>query len=161
MTIPARTTLTVAIVSLLEDITPDAGARTNIGRYVPVGAESVNATDLPCCALSPGQETPAPDAGPNGHVQIAYTVIGYLNRRDTQAAEHTADPDAEFALVDAIIADIRDAIEGPSGCVLSTESDGLLYQGATPLYHALGGEACGAELRYLITTPFIDYIPGQ
>lgn len=160
MTIPARTTLTAAIETALEGITIALGARTDIGALVHVGLRQANEHEMPCCVLTPGQETPAPTAGHNGHVQIAYTVSGYLDRTAETAAEYVADPSAEFALVDAIIADIRDAIEG-TGCVLSAESDGVLYQGATPLYHEDAGKACGAEARYLITTPYVDSIPGQ
>lgn len=158
--IPPRTTLTAAIQTALGAITQEDGARTNIGRLVYVGAHPVNDNELPCCVLTPGQETLAPDAGPLGHVAVAYTVSGYVNRRDSKAEEYTADPCAEFALVDAIIADVRDAIEG-TGCVLASEAYSVVYQGAVPHYHEDGGEACGASLSYQITTPYIDFIPGQ
>ena len=160
MSLPARTILTDALETALKGITPDDGARTNIGRLVAVGEYQVNDTEIPCCVLLPGAETPAPNAGINGHVTVAYSVSGFLHRRESVASEYTTDPHAEFALIDAVIADIRDAIEG-AWCALSEKAETLVYVGAETHYHQEGGEKCGATVRYLITTPYVDYIPGQ
>lgn len=154
------TTLTAALRNLLNDIDTANGYRTDIGGFISVGMRDPNLNELPCCILTPAQEIPDPAAGPNGYVQIAYTVSGFVNRRDTTVHTDTNEPCAEYAIIDAIIADIRDAIEGKV-CELNAVSSNLQYQGAVRHWHESGGEACGAEVRYLITTQIIDYIPGQ
>ena len=160
MSMPARTTLTDSLVTQLKRITVVDGARTDIGKQVFIGQHPVNDNELPCCTLTPAAELPGADSRLNGDVQISYSVTGYLNRRETSVDYYPPGPGPEYVLIDAIVADIRDRIESEA-CAYSSAVSALVYQGATPLYHEDGGDACGAEVRYLITTPIVDYIPGQ
>ncbi|MGB5336719.1 MAG: hypothetical protein WBN07_13940 [Woeseiaceae bacterium] len=157
---PASTTLTDALRTALSGITVANGYRLDLASTIHVGMRQINELEAPCLVLTPGNEAPGEQAGQNGHVEIQYSVSGYLNRTDETVSYYTADPDAEFALIDAIIADVRDAIEG-GVCALTDEALAVAYQGARRMFHEAGGELCGAELRYLITTPWIDYLPGQ
>ena len=157
---PAATTLTDALKTVLATVTKANGYRLGLAGTVHVGLRQANELEAPCIVLMPGDEVPGEQSGTNGHVEIQYTVAGWLDRMDTTLDYYLTDPDAEFALVDAVIADLRDAIEG-TGCVLTDEALSVSYQGARRQFHDGAGLLCGAELRYLITTPWVDYIPGQ
>jgi len=159
MALPARTTLTDALKTQLESVLRDNGSRLDLGQTVLIGRMRGNELETPCILLMPGTEAPAPDSHYLGHVQIDYTVSGYVNRLNEVATEYTADPHADWALVDAIIADLRAAVE--DWCDLSTYADGIQYQGAQPFYEEQAGELVGAELRYVITTPYTEYMPGN
>lgn len=155
-----RSLLTGSIVEILSAIMQMDGWRTAIGENVFVGLSNIEEQEMPCCLVLPGADTPAEDAGPNGHVVVRYQIAGFLNRRDSIVPALTDNPGDEYAQIDAVIADIREAIEG-DGCALTDTAESVAYAGATPLYQQRGGEACGATLEYLITTTFIDYMPGQ
>lgn len=161
MSLPAETTLIAAIETALGGIIKAAGYRTDIG-YTVLVDDNRRATDeeCPCCILAPGNDSPGPLAGPNGHVTISFAVGGYLNRTKATEDFYTADQSAEFALIEAIIRDIRDALEG-TGCALSSVSSTVQYIGSARYYHQEGGSTCGATVNYEITTPHVDFIPGQ
>lgn len=157
--VPDQTTLTGAIVDLLEAIRRDNDYLTNLGQNVLVGLNA-NPSEAPCVVLSPEQETLADRGGIMGHVDISYAIAAFLNSRDEVVPEYTANPAAPFALIDAAIQDIRTAIEG-SVCTLCSVSHSVQYLGANRIFPQSAGENCGAILRYSITTPFRDYMPGQ
>ena len=160
MKLSDRTVVTDALLIVVAGIMQSAGYRTSIGENVYVARENVEDAEMPCCVIIPGRDTPAEDAGPNGHVVMQYQVAGFVNLRESLVPEHTNDPGAEFAIVDAIIADLRQAIEG-DGCALLDVAESVAYIDAQPIYHMRGGEVCGATLNYVIGTPHIDYLPGQ
>lgn len=157
MTVPAQTSLTAALKDALSGIIRSNGSRTNIGENVYIGNESVQDLDVPCCVLLPGEENPAENSGLKGHVDIQYSIDAYVNRLDTTADDYIADPSEEFAIIDALIADIRDTVENTQ-CSLFGVADTIIFQRAIRYFHTSGGEISGASVRYVITTPYRDFI---
>lgn len=141
-----RTPITEAIAAALAQTILDNGAATDIGRAVYIAQQFTNEHETPCAIVTPGNETPPDDSGPNAHVYIGYTLTAYVNRHSVPVPEHE--------LVDNIIDDIRNTIEGDA-CTFDEVADNVQYLGARPIYHEAGAEFSGAELRYMITTPHI------
>lgn len=152
-TMSARTDLTYALRTALAGIGQDSGFNTWIGRLVHVGMRQANETETPCCVLTPGTETPVDNAEPGGSTTIEYSISGFVNRLETAIAGAPGDPHDEYAIVDAMIEDIRLAIEGDglSPCPIN-DARMVQYLGAEPIYHEAGGEFCGAVVRYGIVT---------
>lgn len=161
MSLSPSTTLIAALKTAVESITIANGFRTDIGYKVLIdSARRASDNEVPCVLLAPGSEVLSENAGMRGHVDIQVSIGGYLDRKVATITEYTADPSAEFAIIDAVIADIRQAIEG-TWCALSLVGQAIQYSGAQRLFHEEGGRSCGAEVTYIVTTPYIDFIPGN
>jgi len=149
----ARTKLTYNLRRALQGINRDDGYETWIGRKTLVGQNRTNDTEPPCAVLTPGSEVRTEQSNPNGSVTIEYTVSAYSNRLETPIPGAPGDPHDEYAIVDAMLADIRQAIEGDGAGPCPIEgARNLQYEGAEPIYHESGGEYCGVAARYAIST---------
>lgn len=152
-----RTTLTENIRSSIAQIDVANGYATKVGTSVLVGQRQANETETPCIVLTPGAEAPADNTGASGSVVIDYTISAYSNRLETPIADMTDDPYAEHAVVDAMLADIRKAVEGDGQTLCPVGgARSIAYAGADPVYHEGGGEICGVTVRYNIATPMTD-----
>lgn len=147
MSTPARTTITAGLGIVLRAVTALNGYRTNIGETVIIGGErKANPDELPCCILAPGDEVRATNGDPNGSAVITYSVSAFVNRRDAEASEDRL----EWESIDAMLADIRQALEGP--CLGIDGLASINYQGAQPIYSGGISEPCGIVVRYSVTT---------
>lgn len=142
-----RTIVTAQIVTALGGISVANGYETNIGQLVFVRTNITNELEAPCAIVNPGTDSSAPSAGTLGNITIRYSIAGYMDRLEQII------PTAEYAIVDAIMSDIRDAIES-APCLLNGAAESIVYAGATPIYHEAAGKMLGASVSYLITTPY-------
>jgi len=131
----ARTTLTAAIAARLAT---GWGASS-----VFVGVGQANELEAPCVILTPGDETPK-SREPLGNVEIQYSIAGYRSRLTVGGEEYT--------IIDDIIDDIRAAVEACGTLPVYS----ITYSGASPIYSEAGGDIVGAELRYSISTPYVQ-----
>lgn len=142
------TAVTDAVKQLLESVLPANGFRTDVGQNVHVAQLRGTPTDLPCIYLVPEKELGARQYG-IGQREKTYKITCVVDRQQTSVAGYIADPTAEWAIVDALIADVCEALEAP-GAFNSSLVENITYEGAQPGYHETGGVATGVSLTYSI-----------
>lgn len=147
MSASIRTQITARIAAMLATLTP-YDSRTGVGVNVRVGLRTVAAMAAPCVVLTPGPDRSVPGYG-NSLTETEYAVTAYVNRKESRYADYIADPAAEWALVDAMIADIRGLME-TSDATLAALVEHIGYRSGTPAYSEDGGEIIGAEIRYSV-----------
>lgn len=147
MSASIRTQITARIEAMLATLTPDT-ARTGIGLNVSIGLSQLNAPEVPSVTLTPGADRAVQGYG-NSLTETEYAITAFVNRKEARYAAYTADPGAGWALVDAMIADIRQVLETPDAD-LEDLIELISYEGTRPAYSEEGGEIIGAELRYNI-----------
>ena len=142
------TAVTEAIRDRLKLITLDNGYRTNIGRNVHVGKPHGTPTDVPCLFLLPTRELEAKQYGV-AHRERTYAITGFARARETVISGHGAGFADEWIVIDAIIADVCEALE--AGAAFSDALiEHLAYDGAEPAYGEDGGDVTGVELNYAV-----------
>lgn len=142
------TAVTEAVVLRLALIRLSNGYRTDVGKDVRVATLRGTPTDVPCTYLLPTTEVGAKQYGV-GQRERTYKITCVLNRRDTAISGYTESPTAEWVIVDAIIADVCEALES-AGSFSSSLVEQVTYEGASPAYHEEGGELTGVSLTYSI-----------
>ena len=148
MTYPRATALTAAVKARIELITVANGYRTEIGRRVHVGVLRGTPTDTPCSYLLPAAELGAVQYGV-AQRERTYTVTSMINGRDTAIDCYPPDPGAEWVIVDAVNADLCEAIEA-AGAFDSSLVEHVTYEGSKPAYSEEGGELIGVKATYSI-----------
>lgn len=162
MSLYLRSAITARIHSMLRQITRETGSRTDLGARIFVGqAHAINATDLPCFVLTPGDESGIDREAGLVRTSVSYSIGAFFNRLDP-SLQYLAGPeggavyekgvaaqdfDTESVLIEAAIADVRDRIES-GWCPMSDLGATLTYVGAAPTYHKEGGENTSVEIRY-------------
>lgn len=143
-----RTQITSRIKAMLETLTRDNGYRTWIGRKVHVGLLRGAPGDAPCLYVLPGIERSAKQYG-TAQTETEYKIAAFVNRLDTVVDGFTADPHAEWAIIDAMIADIREVME-TRDATMHALIESITYEGSKPSYHEEGGELTGVEAAYSV-----------
>jgi len=143
-----RTRITGRVKEMLETITRVGGYRTQIGEHVHVGVSAGEAEQVPSIWLTPGTDRGTVEYG-NALNESEYEILAAVNSRDTLIDGYVADPSAQWVIVDALIADVRQCMETPDA-TLNSLIERLRYESAEPAYREDGGELCGARIRYTI-----------
>lgn len=141
-----RTQITGRIKTMLGQISVAGGYRTDIGSTVNVGLLRGNPDEVPSIFVIPGSESGAEKYG-ESLTEAKYSIVGAINRNET-TVDYT-ESSAEWAIIDAMIADIRQIMEGRDA-TLEGLTQGISYQGATPQYHEEAKEIVSAEVNYLV-----------
>jgi len=148
MTYYRGTAVTAAVKDRLELIRTDGGYRTDVGNLVHVAQLRGTPAEAPCIYLLPETERADKQYGA-AQRERSYSITCIVNRRDTVVHGYTANPAAEWVIVDALIADVCQAMEA-AGAFSGTLVEHVQYERAEPMYHEEGGELTGVRLSYSI-----------
>ena len=143
-----RTQITARIRTRLATITQDNGYRTWIGRKVNIGLLRGTPGDAPCIYVLPGIERGARQYG-IAQTETDYKIAAFCNRLEVAIDGFASDPHAEWAIIDAMIADIREVMETRDD-TLQALIENITYEGSKPAYHEDGGELTAVETTYSV-----------
>lgn len=142
------TTITEAVKARLELINRDGGYSTEIGRKVFVAELRGTPTDVPCIYLLPARTIGSRQYGV-GQRERTYTITCVVNRKEVTIDDYPTAPYSDYAIIDAMIADVTIVIES-AGAFDNSLVENVTYEGDEPVFSDDGGALVGVQITYSI-----------